>query len=106
MVALSAIADKDIFGRENGHMSIVPIVTVVEDLHSAAGISNQCPLTSPELQMWLKDSSSKYEVQKRVPKFDFAEALPLMYEANFGDTNEECLKTKLEKWICVLVVVS
>ena len=75
MVVLSAIAGKDIFGRGNGHISIVRIVTVVKDLHSAAGISDQCPLTSPELQMWLKDSSSKYEVQKRVPKFDFAEAL-------------------------------
>ena len=44
MIALSAIAGKDIFGRY-------------------------------------------YEVQKRARKFDFAEALPLMYEANCGDKN-------------------
>ena len=106
MIALSTIAGKDIFGRGNGHMSIAPIVTVVKELHTAAGMSDKCPLTSPELQMWLKDSSSKYEVQKRAPKFDFAEALPLMYEANFGDTNEKCFVQKLRNWICILVVVS
>ena len=106
MIALSTIAGKDIFGRGNGHMSIAPIVTVVKELHTAAGMSDKCPLTSPELQMWLKDSSSKYEVQKRAPKFDFAEALPLMYEANFGDTNEKCFVQKLRNWICTLVVVS
>ena len=33
-VALSAIAGKDIFGRENGHMPILPIVKVVMDLRS------------------------------------------------------------------------
>ena len=106
MVVLSAIAGKDVFGRGNGHMSIVPIVPVVKDLHSAAGISDQCPLRSPELQIWLKDSSSKYEIQKHAPKFDFAEATPLMYEANFGDTNEKYFLQKLSNWICILVVVS
>ena len=59
-------------------MSIIPVVTVVtvvQEMHSA----DQCPLTSPEINIWLKDSSAKYEVKKRAPKFDFAEALPLMY---------------------------
>ena len=56
--------------------------------------------------MWLKDSSSKYEVQKPATKFDFAEAISLMYEANFGDTNEICFARKLRNSICILVVVS
>ena len=56
--------------------------------------------------MWLKDSSSKYEVQKPATKFDFAEALSLMYEANFGDTNDKFFAQRLRNSICILVVVS
>ena len=106
MEALSSIAGKDVFGRGNGHMSIIPVVTVVKEMHSAGGIADQCPLTSPEINIWLKDSSAKYEVKKRAPKFDFAEALPLMYDTNFSDSNECCYLEKLRNWTCILVMVS
>ena len=69
MVALSNIAGMETFGRGNGHLSIVPVITVVKEMHLAAGVAEQCPLTSPELQLWVRDSAAKYEVLKRAPKF-------------------------------------
>ena len=105
MEALSSIAGYDVFGRGNGHMSIIPVVTVVKEMHFAGGIADQCPLTSPEIQVWLKDSSAKYEVKKRAPKIDFAEALPLMYDSNFCDSNDCCYLEKLRNWTCILVMV-
>ena len=106
MVALSNIAGTDTFGRGNGHMSIVPVITVVKEMHLAAGVAEQSPLSSPELQLWVRDSAAKYEVLKRAPKFDFAESLPLMHEANFGDSNDKCLLEKIRNWTCLLVSVS
>ena len=98
MVALSNIAGTDTFGRGNGHMSIVPVITVVKEMHMAAGVAEKCPLSSPELQLWVRDSAAKYEVLKRAPKFDFAESLPLLHEANFGDSNDKCLVEKIRNW--------
>ena len=106
MVALSNIAGTDTFGRGNGHMSIVPVITVVKEMHMAAGVAEKCPLSSPELQLWVRDSAAKYEVLKRAPKFDFAESLPLLHEANFGDSNDMCLVEKIRNWTCLLVSVS
>jgi hypothetical protein len=86
-------------------MTIAPILTIVRDLHASAGFSEQCPLNSQSLKMWLSDSASRYEVMNRAPKIDFAVCLPMMFEANFHESNEKSFIEQLRDWVCILLML-